>query len=60
MLTTAERERERVRGDLVRIYRAAVDAVDPAKLTARALDGGIPDASRVYVLGVGKASAAIA
>jgi glycerate 2-kinase len=60
MLTTAERERERVRGDLVRIYRAAVDAVDPAKLTARALDGGIPDASRVYVLGVGKASAAMA
>jgi len=53
-------ERERVREDLERIYRAAVDAVDPANLTSRALDAGIPDASRVYVLAVGKASAAMA
>ncbi len=52
--------RQRVRGDLERIYRAAVDAVDPAKLTARALEGGIPDASRVYVLSVGKAAVAMA
>ena len=37
----------------------AVDAVDPARLIARALDK-IPDASRVYVLAVGKASVAMA
>src|SRR5580698_8313916 len=48
------------RGDLERIYRAAVEAVDPARLTARALDAGIPDAARVYVLAVGKASVAMA
>ena len=53
-------DREGVRGELERIYRAAVDAVDPAKLTSRALDNGIPDASRVYVLAVGKASVAMA
>jgi glycerate 2-kinase len=52
-------ERERVRGELERIYRAAIDAVDPGRLTARALDQ-IPDASRVYVLAVGKASLAMA
>ncbi len=46
---------QRIRGDLERLYRAAVEAVDPARLTARALDAGIPDASRVYVLAVGKA-----
>src|SRR5580704_4621834 len=48
------------RGELERIYRAAVEAVDPARLTARALDAGIPDAARVYVLAVGKASLAMA
>jgi glycerate 2-kinase len=53
-------DRERVRADLVRIYRAAVDAVDPATLTSRALDSGIPDASRVFILSVGKASVAMA
>ena len=51
---------DKVRGDLERIYRAAVNAVDPARLTSRALDGGIPDAAHVYVLAVGKASAAMA
>jgi glycerate 2-kinase len=53
-------ERESVRGDLDRIYRAAVEAVDPGRLTARALEAGIPDASRVYLLAVGKASLAMA
>ncbi len=52
--------RQRIRADLERIYRAAVEAVDPARLTARALDPGIPEASRVYVLAVGKASLAMA
>jgi glycerate 2-kinase len=49
-----------VRGELDCIYRAAVEAVDPARLVAGALDAGIPDASRVYVLAVGKASVAMA
>jgi len=53
-------DRETVRGELERIYRAAVEAVDPARLTSRALDGAIPDASRVYVLAFGKASVAMA
>ena len=48
------------RGDLERIYRAAVEAVDPARLIERALDAGLPDAARVYVLAVGKASLAMA
>ena len=52
-------EHERVRGDLERIYRAAVDAVDPARLTVRALEGVSLDAARVYVLAVGKASVAM-
>ena len=52
---------ERARGELERIYRAAVDAIDPVRLTTRALeDGGIPDAARLYVLAVGKASVAMA
>ena len=53
-------ERERIRGELERIYRAAVEAVDPVGLTARALAAGIPDASRIHVLAVGKASIAMA
>ena len=53
-------ERERIRGELERIYRAAVEAVDPGRLTARALAAGIPDAARVFVLAVGKASIAMA
>ncbi len=48
------------RGHLDRIYRAAVDAVDPARLTSCALDASIPDAARVFVLAVGKASVAMA
>jgi glycerate 2-kinase len=58
-------DRERVRGELERIYRAAVGAVDPAKLTARTIaKAGIPalidEAPRVYVLAVGKAASAMA
>ena len=58
-------ERERLRGELERIYRAAVAAVDPAILTARALDADgiaalIDEASRVYVLAVGKAASSMA
>ena len=56
----AHPDHQRSRGELERIYRAAVAAVDPAKLAARALDAGIPDAARVYVLAVGKASLAMA
>ncbi len=52
--------RETARRELERIYRAAVEAVDPARLTSRTLDSGMLDASRVYVLAVGKASVAIA
>ena len=56
--------------DLEKIYRAAVAAVDPARLVAKALDGDgpgaepIPDliaaASRIFLLAVGKASPAMA
>jgi glycerate 2-kinase len=53
-------DRERMRGELERIYRAAVEAVEPARLTALSLNAGIPDASRIYVLAVGKASIAMA
>ncbi|HXN84663.1 MAG TPA: DUF4147 domain-containing protein, partial [Candidatus Binataceae bacterium] len=63
-------DRERVRRELERIYRAVVGAVDPAKLTARALDGAVADAaaipalvdeaSHVYVLAVGKAASSMA
>ena len=58
------------RDDLEKIYRAAVAAVDPARLVGRAMDGGclgaeqVPDltagASRVLMLAVGKASRAMA
>ena len=56
------------RADLVKIYRAALDAVDPARLIGRALDGAIDstvpeliaDASRVFLLAIGKASAGMA
>ena len=54
------------RADLERIYRAAVAAVDPARLVRVAMDGGclgaeqVPDlivgASRILLLAVGKAS----
>jgi glycerate 2-kinase len=62
-LKTAARE------TLTEIYRAALAAVDPAPLIARALNGQIPEAnhvasmidaaSRVFVLAVGKASHAM-
>ncbi|MDO8434263.1 MAG: DUF4147 domain-containing protein [Candidatus Binatus sp.] len=56
------------RADLAKIYRAAIDAVDPARLVARALDGAIDgtvpqlidNAPRVFLLAIGKASAAMA
>src|SRR5271156_1656753 len=58
------------RGDLEKIYRAAVAAVDPARLVDRAMDGGgrgaeqipglIARASRVLLLAVGKASLGMA
>jgi len=58
------------RADLERIYRAAVAAVDPARLVGAAMDGGCPGAeqvpdliagaSRIWLLAVGKAAAAMA
>ncbi len=58
------------RADLETIYRAAVAAVDPARLVGLAMDGAchgaeqVPDliagASRVFMLAVGKAAAAMA
>jgi glycerate-2-kinase len=58
------------RADLEKIYRAAVAAVDPARLVGVAMDGGcrggeqVPDliagASRILLLAVGKASLAMA
>jgi glycerate 2-kinase len=58
------------RADLEKIYRAAVAAVDPARLVGRAMDGGchgaedVPDliagAARVFMLAVGKAAAPMA
>jgi glycerate-2-kinase len=58
------------RADLQRLYRAAIDAVDPQILIARALAGEcagaadvprlIAEAPRIFLLAVGKASAAMA
>jgi glycerate 2-kinase len=58
------------RADLEKIYRAAVAAVDPARLASVAMDGGcrgaerVPDliagASRILLLAVGKASLGMA
>jgi glycerate 2-kinase len=58
------------RADLEKIYRAAVAAVDPARLVSLAMDGAcrgaerVPDlvagASRILVLAVGKASIGMA
>jgi len=60
----------RVRTDLLRIYAAAVSAVEPRRLIARALDGAIKagedvpsivdSASDIYLLAVGKAAAGMA
>ena len=57
---------ENARGDLVRIFRAALDAVAPDKLSSRALIGelsgaeAVPEvvasAKRIFVLAVGKAA----
>ncbi len=58
------------RADLEKIFRAAIDAVDPARLVGRAMDGNcqgaeqVPDlianASRVFLLAVGKGASAMA
>jgi glycerate 2-kinase len=58
------------RADLEKIYRAAVAAVDPARLVGRAMDGScrgaeqvldlIAGASRIILLAVGKASLGMA
>ena len=58
------------RADLEKIYRAAVEAVDPARLVGLAMDGGclgaehvpglIAGASRILLLAVGKASMGMA
>src|SRR5579872_4131386 len=58
------------RADLEKIYRAAVAAVDPARLVGRAMDGDCPGAaqfpeliaraSRILLLAVGKAALAMA
>jgi len=58
------------RANLEKIFRAAIDAVDPARLVARTMDGDSPgaeqvpdliaNASRVVLLAVGKASARMA
>jgi len=58
------------RADLEKIFRAAIIAVDPARLVGRAMDGESPGAeqipdliansSRVFLLAVGKAAASMA
>src|ERR1700691_5970927 len=58
------------RADLETLYRAAIEAVEPARLVGRAMDGGCPGAEqvpdlvagarRVLMLAVGKASRAMA
>ena len=68
--TTDSDSDKAARADLETIYRAAVAAVDPARLVGRAMDGDchgaqdVPDlvagASRVWMLAVGKAAAAMA
>src|SRR5229473_4486676 len=60
----------RVRADLLRIYAAAVSAVEPRRLIARALSGAIDggedvpsivdSAARIYLLAVGKAATGMA
>jgi len=61
---------ETIRAELTRIYRAAIDAADPARLVGRALDGALDGAEaipsivgaarRVFLLAIGKASLAMA
>jgi glycerate 2-kinase len=58
------------RADLEKIFRAAIVAVDPARLVGRAMDGESPgteqvpdsiaNASRVFLLAIGKAAASMA
>ncbi len=67
---TDSRSERAARADLEKIYRAAVAAVDPARLVGLAMDGGCPGAeqvpdliagaSRIWLLAVGKAAAAMA
>ncbi len=65
-MTPADHEAA-ARADLTRFYRAAIAAVDPARLIYRALDGAIAElpeaiasAHRVIALAIGKAAAAMA
>ena len=68
-MTSADYEAA-ARADLSRFYRAAIAAVDPARLINRALDGALADtaalpaelaaARRVIALAIGKAAAAMA
>ena len=68
--TTAAESERLARSDLEKIYRAAVKAIDPARLVGLAMDGGcegaghvrelIASASRVWMLAVGKASIGMA
>jgi glycerate 2-kinase len=68
--TTESDSEVAARADLEKIFRAAIDAVDPARLVGRAMDGECPsaeqvpdliaNASRVFLLAVGKAAARMA
>jgi glycerate 2-kinase len=68
--TTDPLSEQAARADLEKIYRAAVAAIDPARLVGRAMDGGcdgaenvrdlVASASRVRMLAVGKASLGMA
>ena len=58
------KEQSSARDQLERIYRAAVAAVDPAKLVHRAIDDAdiaalVAGSSRVYLLAVGKAASSM-
>ena len=63
-------QQPQARADLEKIYRAAVSAVEPARLVGRAMDGDCPgaeqvpqliaEASRILLLAVGKAALAMA
>jgi len=68
--TTESDSETAARADLEKIFRAALDAVDPRRLVGRAMDGEcrgaeqVPDlianASRVFLLAIGKAAASMA
>src|SRR5882672_5479515 len=68
-VSDGERMREEnARADLKKIFSAAIEAVEPARLIGQALDGAIDEsipglidkASRIFLLAIGKASAAMA